>query len=83
VAGVNGTLQFTFKGTKLENNLRAKTGSMTRVKSLAGIFTNQEGRKIIFALIANNFEGTQTTVRGLIESFLMEIYESKYSESKR
>jgi D-alanyl-D-alanine carboxypeptidase/D-alanyl-D-alanine-endopeptidase (penicillin-binding protein 4) len=83
VAGVNGTLQFTFKGTKLENNLRAKTGSMTRVKSLAGIFTNQSGRKIIFALIANNFEGTQTTVRGLIESFLMEIYESKIRTSKQ
>jgi D-alanyl-D-alanine carboxypeptidase/D-alanyl-D-alanine-endopeptidase (penicillin-binding protein 4) len=83
VAGLNGTLQNSFKGTRLENNLQAKTGSMTRVKSLAGIFTNQDGQKIIFALISNNFEGTQSAVGGLIESFLMEIYELKSQISKR
>ena len=53
LAGRSGTLQASFKGSKLENNLRAKTGSMSRVRSLAGIFTNQSGRKIIFAIIIN------------------------------
>lgn len=74
VAGKDGTLQFAFKGSKLENNLQAKTGSMTRVKSMAGIFTNQSGRKIIFAIITNNFEGSQATVTHEIEDFLNEIY---------
>ena len=74
VAGRSGTLQNGFKNTKLENNLCAKTGSMTRVRSMAGIFTNSKGEKIIFALITNNFEGSQPTVGRLIEDFLNELY---------
>ncbi|MCX6239184.1 MAG: D-alanyl-D-alanine carboxypeptidase/D-alanyl-D-alanine-endopeptidase [Bacteroidia bacterium] len=76
VAGRDGTLQLAFKGTKLENNLHAKTGSMTRVKSMTGIFTNKDGKKLIFAIITNNFEGTQTTVSRSIEDFLGEVYVS-------
>jgi len=74
VAGQTGTLQSAFKESKLENNLRAKTGSMTRVRSMAGIFTNHAGRKLIFAIITNNFEGTQASVGREIEDFLNEIY---------
>jgi D-alanyl-D-alanine carboxypeptidase/D-alanyl-D-alanine-endopeptidase (penicillin-binding protein 4) len=74
LAGRTGTLQSTFKGTKLENNLRAKTGSMTRVRSLAGIFTNQGGKKVIFAVMTNNFEGPQSAASRIIEDFLNEIY---------
>jgi D-alanyl-D-alanine carboxypeptidase/D-alanyl-D-alanine-endopeptidase (penicillin-binding protein 4) len=74
VAGRSGTLQNAFKTTKLENNLRAKTGSMTRVRSLTGIFTNQKGKKVIFAIITNNFEGSQSSVGHLIEDMLNEIY---------
>lgn len=74
LAGRSGTLQNALKGTKLENNLRAKTGSMTRVRSIAGIFTNQAGKKVIFAVITNNFEGSQDSVGREIEDFLNEIY---------
>lgn len=74
VAGKSGTLQFAFKSTNLENNLMAKTGSMTRVRSLAGIFTNHKGRKVIFAVITNNFEGTQAVVGQAIENFLGELF---------
>jgi len=74
VAGQSGTLQSAFKGSKLENNLRAKTGSMTRVRSMAGILTNQKGKKVIFAIITNNFDGTQALVGHSIEDFLNGIY---------
>ena len=74
VAGRDGTLQYGFKGTSLENNLWAKTGSMTRVRSMAGIFTNQKGRKIIFAVITNNFDDPQSKVGRLIEDFLNQLY---------
>ncbi len=76
VAGQSGTLQFAFKGTTLENNLQAKTGSMTRVRSLAGIFTNKAGRKVIFAMITNNFEGSQTTIGYTFEAFLNELFDT-------
>ena len=74
IAAKDGTLQFSFKGTKLENNLRAKTGSMTRVRSLAGIFTNQSGKKVIFAVMTNNFEGNQSTAGKVMENLLNELY---------
>ena len=48
VAGQSGTLKSAFKGSKLENNLCGKTGSMTRVKSLTGIFTRPNGQKSDF-----------------------------------
>ena len=74
VAGQKGTLQSAFKGSKLENNLQAKTGSMTRVRSLAGIFTNQAGKKVIFAVIMNNFDGSQAVAGHSAEELLNQLY---------
>ena len=74
VAGQSGTLRSAFKGSLLENNLQAKTGSMTRVRSLAGIFTNHSGKKVIFVVITNNFEGSQAAAGQKIESFLGDLY---------
>ena len=76
VAGESGTLKSAFKGSKLEHNLVAKTGSMTRVRSLTGIFTNQKGKRVIFAVITNNFEGKQAVISHTIEGFLNELYTS-------
>lgn len=74
LAGVSGTLDNSFRRTPLENNLRAKTGSMKRVRSLAGIFTGKTGKKIAFALILNNFEGISTGP--VMEDFLISLYRS-------
>jgi D-alanyl-D-alanine carboxypeptidase/D-alanyl-D-alanine-endopeptidase (penicillin-binding protein 4) len=83
VAGRSGTLQYSFKGTNLENNLRAKTGSMTRVRSMAGIFTNQKGRKVIFAVITNNFKGSQASAGRTLEDFMNKIYSLDALPAKR
>jgi D-alanyl-D-alanine carboxypeptidase/D-alanyl-D-alanine-endopeptidase (penicillin-binding protein 4) len=72
LAGVSGTLDHSFKKTPLENNLRAKTGSIKRVRSMAGILTNRKGNKIIFALIINNYEGKG--INQVFEDFLMDLY---------
>lgn len=74
VAGESGTLKNSFLGTPLESNLRAKTGTIKRVKSLAGFFTTQAGRKVIFALIINNFNGPVTGVKMITVQFLNELY---------
>jgi D-alanyl-D-alanine carboxypeptidase/D-alanyl-D-alanine-endopeptidase (penicillin-binding protein 4) len=74
IAGESGTLKNSFHGTPLESNLRAKTGTLKRIKSLAGYFTNREGRKLIFALIINNFNGSVTGVRNITQQFLEELY---------
>jgi serine-type D-Ala-D-Ala carboxypeptidase/endopeptidase (penicillin-binding protein 4) len=74
VAGESGTLRNSFHGTPLESNLRAKTGTIKRVKSLAGFFTNQDGRKIIFAVIVNNFSGPVAGVKMVFDQFLKELF---------
>jgi serine-type D-Ala-D-Ala carboxypeptidase/endopeptidase (penicillin-binding protein 4) len=55
LAGVSGTLAKYMKGTKAENNIRAKTGSISRVKSYSGYVRTVSGKRFIFAILVNNF----------------------------
>ena len=57
VAGRDGTLESRLVGTPAENNLAAKTGSMSNIRSLAGYVRTRDGEPLAFALIVNNFEG--------------------------
>jgi D-alanyl-D-alanine carboxypeptidase/D-alanyl-D-alanine-endopeptidase (penicillin-binding protein 4) len=58
LAGVDGTLANRMRSTPAERNLRAKTGSMSNVRSLAGYVTTRSGEHLAFAAMVNNFEGT-------------------------
>jgi D-alanyl-D-alanine carboxypeptidase/D-alanyl-D-alanine-endopeptidase (penicillin-binding protein 4) len=68
VAGVDGTLARRMKGTAAAGNLRAKTGSMTHVRSLAGYVTSGDGEPLAFAIIANNYEGPALAVTASIDA---------------
>jgi len=57
VAGVDGTLASRMRGTPAERNVRAKTGSMSNIRSLAGYVTTRDGEHLAFAILVNNFEG--------------------------
>ena len=57
VAGGSGTLSDRFLVSDLKSSagwLRAKTGSLTKTNSLAGIVTDVNGRVLTFAFISNN-----------------------------
>ncbi len=55
VAGVDGTLRGRMRGTPAERNLRAKTGSLRRVNTLAGYVTTAAGEPLAFALLLNDY----------------------------
>ena len=57
IAGVDGSLASRMKGTRAANNLRAKTGTMSNVRSLAGYVKTRDGEQLAVVIIVNNYEG--------------------------
>jgi len=51
VAGVDGTLKERMKHTAAQGNVRAKTGTVTGISSLAGYCTAANGHELCFAII--------------------------------
>jgi serine-type D-Ala-D-Ala carboxypeptidase/endopeptidase (penicillin-binding protein 4) len=72
-AGKNGTLKNSFTDPVFESRLRAKGGSMTRVRSFAGYFTTASGKKMVFSIIINNYSGPSHVITSAIEENLKEL----------
>ena len=53
VAGAQGTMKKRFVGTAGEGRVRAKTGTLRGVTSLAGVVDTPGGRRLAFALVSN------------------------------
>jgi len=69
----NGTLTV-FSSDNFPNQcLRAKSGSMTRVRCYAGYLTTLSGRQLSFAIMLNNFSCSQKEATLKIEELLAEL----------
>jgi serine-type D-Ala-D-Ala carboxypeptidase/endopeptidase (penicillin-binding protein 4) len=75
-AGKEGTLKNHFSDPLFEGRMRAKSGSMTRVRSYAGYLTALSGKKLIFCIIVNNFSGSYQEIISHIEEILKETVQS-------
>lgn len=64
VAGVDGTLRNRMRGTVAENNVRAKTGSLSSAATLSGYVTTAAGENLAFSIMVNNYP-EDTEVRAL------------------
>jgi D-alanyl-D-alanine carboxypeptidase/D-alanyl-D-alanine-endopeptidase (penicillin-binding protein 4) len=67
VAGIDGTLRNRFRGTVAENNLRAKTGTLSSAASLSGFVTTTAGEELIFSIIVNNYPEDTNPVAACID----------------
>lgn len=54
IAGEDGTLAKRMKNGPSYNNVRAKTGTLSGVSTLAGYVTSSNGHKLAFAVMVNN-----------------------------
>lgn len=73
VAGTSGTLSRYCIGTKAQNRLHAKSGSMTRVRAYAGYILNGDGEEIVFCFISNNYNCTNYRMRQIFENMFNQI----------
>jgi len=77
VAGKSGSLGRLCKGTVAENNLHAKSGYMTRVRSYAGYVTDKKGRLLSFAVIVNNYDCSPAVMKDKLEKLMIAIAETE------
>jgi D-alanyl-D-alanine carboxypeptidase/D-alanyl-D-alanine-endopeptidase (penicillin-binding protein 4) len=72
-AGKNGTLKNNFKDPLFNSHFKAKSGSMTRVRSFAGYFTTISGKEMVFSIIINNYSGPSKKIISEIEDNIREL----------
>ena len=60
IAGWDGTLKTRMKGTAAEGNVKAKTGTVTGVSTLAGYCTAANGHQLCFSMINQGIMNSET-----------------------
>jgi D-alanyl-D-alanine carboxypeptidase/D-alanyl-D-alanine-endopeptidase (penicillin-binding protein 4) len=68
VAGVDGTLGDRMRNTPAAGNVRAKTGTMSNIRTLAGYVKTRDGETLAFVAMVNNFEGTGAAANAALDS---------------
>lgn len=71
VAGKTGSMSNIGKGKWIENNLRAKTGYMERVRAYTGYVRTKTGKDLCFAILVNNYTCSPSAMKEKIERFFL------------
>jgi PBP4 family serine-type D-alanyl-D-alanine carboxypeptidase len=73
IAGVDGTLKARMKGSKAENNLHAKTGTLTNISSISGYIRSADGEMLAFSIMANNFLASKNIAESIQDRALKKL----------
>lgn len=69
IAGQSGTLKSMFSGEGY-GQIFAKTGTLNKVKTLAGYMKTNTGKTLVFSLLINNYAGSVDQVKTRMEKIL-------------
>jgi len=61
------------KGTRAAKNVRAKTGSINRVRAHSGYVTTRSGKVLCFSMIANDYLGSMRSIDKLHEKIMIQL----------
>ena len=75
VYGVDGTLRNRLRGTPVQGNGYAKTGSLNRVSSLSGYLRTKSGRWLAFSIIMNAYNASGADARALQDKLVQMLWE--------
>lgn len=70
IAGETGTMKYMFKKSIAKGKLRAKSGTIDRVKAYAGYVTSVSGREIVFSMVVNDFSCSSREARAQLEKLM-------------
>jgi D-alanyl-D-alanine carboxypeptidase/D-alanyl-D-alanine-endopeptidase (penicillin-binding protein 4) len=73
VAGVDGSLSNRMRDTPAAGNVRAKTGTMSNIRSLAGYATTRDGEQLAFVAMVNNFEGAGAAANQALDAIAVSL----------
>ncbi len=76
IAGLTGTLKNFCKNSSAQNNMRAKSGSMNRIRSYTGYVTIKSGKTLSFSVIVNNYTCSGYMMKKKLETLLIALAES-------
>jgi D-alanyl-D-alanine carboxypeptidase/D-alanyl-D-alanine-endopeptidase (penicillin-binding protein 4) len=60
-------------GTPAEGNVRAKTGTMSNIRTLAGYVRTRDGENLAFAILTDNFEGSGTAAADAVDGIAVRL----------
>lgn len=71
-----GTLKSMCNGTAAEGKVCAKSGYISRVRTYAGYVETKSGRKLCFAMMANNYTCSNAVAKGYLEDLMVAMAET-------
>lgn len=78
IAGTDGTLKYMCRGTVAQNNVRAKSGSINKVRAYSGYVTSKNGKEIAFAMLSNNYNCSSSQMRDRLEKLMIIMAQNQF-----
>jgi D-alanyl-D-alanine carboxypeptidase/D-alanyl-D-alanine-endopeptidase (penicillin-binding protein 4) len=72
---LDGSLTDRLTSPRLQNRIKAKTGSLGGVKALSGYATTDSGQLVVFSILSNNFILPAKRVTDTIDELVLAIVE--------